>query len=107
MAAQHTHEPRLSLVIIDDNPGSLEMLSSALYREGLDIFTADEPNKGLDLVFTKHPAIVLTDLVMPNMNGMQVLWRITGFDPMIDVVFLTAPYTTETAVEAIKRGAAD
>src|SRR5580700_8582312 len=86
---------KLSLVIIDDNLGSLEMLSSALSREGLD------------LVYAKHPAIVLTDLVMPNLNGLQVLDRVMEFDPAIDVVLMTAHYTTETAVEAIKKGAAD
>lgn len=107
MAAHHSQGPKLSIVIIDDNPGSLEMLSSALSREGLDIYTAENPIQGLELVFSKHPVIVLTDLVMPNMSGLQVLERITEFDPMIDVVLLTAHYTTETAVEAIKKGAAD
>jgi len=95
------------MVIIDDNPGSLEMLSSALSREGLEILTASDPNEGLDLVYARHPAIVLTDLVMPNLNGLQVLERVMEFDPAIDVVLMTAHYTTETAVEAIKKGAAD
>src|SRR5580700_8650305 len=98
---------KLSMVIIDDNLGSLEMLSSALSREGLEILTASDPNEGLDLVYTRHPAIVLTDLVMPNLNGIQVLERVMEFDPSIDVVLMTAHYTTETAVEAIKKGAAD
>jgi DNA-binding NtrC family response regulator len=106
--ASHPHQaPKLSLVIIDDNPGSLEMLSSALSREGLEIITAEDPVQGLELIYAKHPAIVLTDLVMPNLNGLQVLERVTEFDPMIDVVLMTAHYTTETAVEAIKKGAAD
>ena len=106
--AAHSHSgSKLSLVIIDDNAGSLEMLSSALSREHLEIFTASDPNEGLELVFSKRPAIVLTDLVMPNLSGLQVLERVVAFDPAIDVVLMTAHYTTETAVEAIKKGAAD
>jgi DNA-binding NtrC family response regulator len=107
MAAPNNPPSKLSLVIIDDNPGSLEMLSSALSREGLDILTASGANEGLDLIYAKHPAIVLTDLVMPNLSGLQVLERVMDFDPAIDVVLMTAHYSTETAVEAIKKGAAD
>src|SRR5580698_7403179 len=76
MAAPSKPGSKLSLVIIDDNLGSLEMLSSALSREGIEILTASDPNEGLDLVYAKHPAIVLTDLVMPNLTGMQVRERI-------------------------------
>jgi DNA-binding NtrC family response regulator len=96
-----------SLVIIDDNPGSLELLSTALAQAGLQIYTAGDPETGLDLVFTHHPQIVLTDLVMPNLNGMEVLERIVEFDASIDVILMTAHYSTESAVEAIKKGASD
>jgi DNA-binding NtrC family response regulator len=100
-------ENLLSLLIIDDNPGSLEFLSSALVREGVQIFSASDPEQGLDLVYTHRPQIVMTDLVMPNMSGLEVLGRIVEFDPAIDVVLMTAHYTTDTAVEAIRKGAAD
>jgi DNA-binding NtrC family response regulator len=96
-----------SLIIIDDNPRSLEFISTALKSDGLQIFTATDPEEGLDLVYTHRPHVVMTDLVMPNMSGMEVLERITEFDPVIDVILMTAHYTTETAVEAIRKGAAD
>src|SRR5260370_2957693 len=103
-----TAAPNLvSLLIIDDNPGSLEFLSSALSGAGARIFTASDPEQGLDLVYTHRPQIVLTDLVMPNLSGLEVLERIVEFDPAIDVILMTAHYTTETAVEAIRKGAAD
>ncbi len=103
-----TAAPKLvSLLIIDDNPGSLEFLSSALSGAGARIFTASDPEQGLDLVYTHRPQIVLTDLVMPNLSGLEVLERIVEFDPAIDVILMTAHYTTETAVEAIRKGAAD
>lgn len=97
----------VSLVIVDDNLGSLEMLSSALAQDGLEILTAADPEEGLDLVYSKHPEIVLTDLVMPKMSGMEVLDRIMAFDPATDVILMTAHYSTDSAVEAIKKGASD
>lgn len=97
----------VTLVIIDDNPRSLEFLQTALGREGIEILAASDPEAGLDLVYTHHPQIVMTDLVMPGLSGLQVLERVIDFDPAIDVVLMTAHYTTETAVEAIRKGAAD
>lgn len=96
-----------SLLILDDNPGSLELLSAALSREGVTIYTASRPSEALELVREKRPLLVLTDLVMPEMTGLEVLSRIMEFAPGTDVVLMTAHYTTETAVEAIRRGAAD
>jgi DNA-binding NtrC family response regulator len=99
--------PALSLLIIDDNPGSLEMLSSALAQPDLEILTASDPEDGVDLVHTRHPQIVLTDLIMPGMTGMEVLDRVMAFDPATEVILMTAHYSTESAVEAIKKGASD
>ena len=63
-------------------PGSLELLATALEQPGLDIWTANDPEEGLDLIFQKHPHIVLTDLVMPKMSGLELLERIVDFDPV-------------------------
>ena len=100
-------ETSVSLVIIDDNPGSLELLSSALAQDGLNISVASDPETGLDLVHELHPHIVLTDLVMPGLSGMEVLERVMEFDPSTDVILMTAHYSTESAVEAIRKGASD
>src|SRR5689334_8106863 len=97
----------VSLVIVDDNPSSLELLATALEQPGLDIFTADDPERALDLIFAKHPHIILTDLVMPKMSGLELLERVVEFDPAIDVILMTAHYSTESAVEAIRKGASD
>jgi DNA-binding NtrC family response regulator len=97
----------ISLVIVDDNAGSLELLSTALERPDLDIYTAGDPEAGLDLIFEKHPQIVLTDLVMPKMSGLELLERVMSFDPAIEVILMTAHYSSESAVEAIRKGASD
>jgi DNA-binding NtrC family response regulator len=102
-AAKHA----ISLLIIDDNAGSLEMLSTALAQQGLEILTASDPETGVDLIHDRRPQIVLTDLVMPRISGLEVLERTMEFDPSIDVILMTAHYSTESAVEAIKKGASD
>lgn len=98
---------KVLIVIIDDNKGILEFLAEALGSEDVRIFSASDPEEGLDLVFREHPQIVLTDLMMPGLSGLQVLDRIIEFDPAIDVILMTAFWTTESAVEAIRKGASD
>ena len=63
----------MTLLIIDDNVGNLELLRSALRRADVEILTAEDPEEGLDLVASRHPQIVLTDLVMPRMGGLELL----------------------------------
>ena len=96
-----------SLLIIDDNPGSLELLSSALAQPGLEIFTASNPEEGMDLFCNRRPQIVLTDLVMPDVSGIEVLERIMEIDPATDVILITAHGSSESAVDAIRKGASD
>src|ERR1017187_781458 len=97
----------VSLLVIDDNQGSVELLSNGLAQEGLEILTASNPEEGLDLFCNRRPQIVLTDLMMPRMTGMEVLERIVEVDPATDVILMTAHYSTESAVEAVKKGASD
>ncbi len=97
----------LSIVIIDDNPGSLELLSVALAHSEAAVYTSANPVEGLELVRKHRPRLVVTDLVMPEMSGLEVLQQVVSFDSSIDVILMTAHYTPETAVAAIRQGAAD
>jgi len=97
----------ICVLIIDDNRGSLELLESALAQPEIEILTTSDPEQGVDLVATRRPQIVLTDLLMPGMTGLEVLTRIMEIDPSTDVILMTAHYSSETAVEAIKKGATD
>ncbi|HEY4360938.1 MAG TPA: sigma-54 dependent transcriptional regulator [Bryobacteraceae bacterium] len=103
----NTGQAAVLLLIIDDNPGSLELLSSALAQPGLEILTASDPEEGIDLFCSRHPQIVITDLVMPHMSGMEVLERIMEIESATEVILMTAHYSTESAVEAIQKGASD
>ena len=93
----------VSIVIIDDNPGSLELLSAALAHSDAAVYTCSNPVEGVELVKKHRPRLVVTDLVMPGMSGLEVLQQVVSFDSTIDVLLMTAHYTPETAVAAIRQ----
>ena len=95
------------LLAIDDDPQSLEFVKDALTQENLEILTTTDPELGLELVLRRHPRIVLLDLVMPKIGGMELLERILEADPGTNVMLMTGHYSTEAAVEAIQKGAYD
>jgi DNA-binding NtrC family response regulator len=102
-----SRDSTLRVVAIDDDEQQLKLIATVLSQESVDVSTAGNPKDGLELVRREHPHLVLVDLLMPCMSGMEVLERIVDFDPSIDVVLLTGQYSTESAVEAIQKGAAD
>jgi DNA-binding NtrC family response regulator len=97
----------VTLLAIDDDPASLELISESLAGKELRILTAADPGIGLELLHQQRPQIVLLDMILPNVNGLELLDQITSFDPTIDVVLITGHYSTESAVEAIRKGASD
>lgn len=97
----------MKLVIIDDDPQNLKMVQFVLANEQLEIHAASDAQQGLDLVRRTHPQVVLLDLVMPGVQGMELLEKILELDPGIDVILMTGFYSTESAVEAIQKGASD
>jgi DNA-binding NtrC family response regulator len=97
----------LTLLAIDDEPHVLELISEALRQEGLEIITANEPEAGLKLFFERRPQVVITDFMMPKLNGMEILQKIVAVDPGVEVILMTANYSTDLAVEAIQKGACD
>ena len=102
-----SEEQRTKLVAIDDDPAALELVREALSQEGVEILTATAPADGLELVSRYHPAIVLLDLLMPGIEGMELLDRIVETSPTTDVILITGKYSTDSAVEAIHKGASD
>lgn len=101
------NDASLKLLAIDDAPEHLALVSEALQQEGLEIQTATDAEVGWELFQTLHPRIVLLDLIMPKVNGMELLERIVAADPAVDVILMTGHYSTESAVEAIQKGACD
>jgi DNA-binding NtrC family response regulator len=97
----------IKLLAIDDEPRILKVVKAALAGEGLEILVADDADVGWEIVRRTSPDIVLLDLAMPGIEGMELLERIVEWNPSIDVVLLTGEYRIERAVEAIQKGACD
>src|SRR4051812_33024771 len=99
--------PKAVVLAIDDDPAYLDVVSNLLMNEGLEVLTASDPVRGLELVRSRRPDIVLTDFSMPRLTGMQVLDRIMAFDPSIEVAIVTGRFSAELAQEAMQKGAVD
>src|SRR5581483_9977428 len=95
------------ILAIDDDPAFLGLIASALANDQVEILTTTDPRAGLEIFRRARPRIVLVDLVMPEMSGMDVLRTIVTEDPAAEVVLITGNYSTDSAVEAIQNGACD
>jgi DNA-binding NtrC family response regulator len=95
------------LLAIDDDTQTLELIADALEEEGLEIVTADDAEAGFELFLQIRPRIVLLDFVMPKVGGMELLERMLAADPAANVIVITGHYSTESAIEAIQKGACD
>ncbi|HET6610914.1 MAG TPA: sigma-54 dependent transcriptional regulator [Kofleriaceae bacterium] len=96
-----------TVLVVDDEPGILDSLSKIFRREGLEVATAQDGAQGLELLRTRRIGVLLTDLMMPRVSGMDLLRAAKTVAPETEVVLMTAYGTVETAVAAMKEGAYD
>jgi len=101
------NHPIPKLLAIDDEVQSLELIKDALSKAGVEILTASDPKIGLETFKRVRPQIVLLDLMMPGIRGLEMLEWILAADPGAEVILMTGQYSTESAVEAIQKGACD
>jgi DNA-binding NtrC family response regulator len=100
-----TRQPRI--LIVDDEPNIRQGLAEALLDQGYEIEQAASGEAALELLRLKRFDLVLVDLVMEEMDGIEVLSEINREWPQTEVVIITAHGTIETAVKALKEGAYD
>jgi DNA-binding NtrC family response regulator len=98
-------EPRI--LIVDDEPDMVDNCARILRRAGHRCLTATDPHRALALLESERPDLLLTDLKMPEIDGLALLHRARELDPALPVVVITAFATIESAVAAIKEGAFD
>jgi DNA-binding NtrC family response regulator len=96
-----------SVLVIEDKDSMREMLSKSLEAEGYEVETARDGEGGLDKAREKKYDVVLADLKLPKMNGIEVLTSLKDLDQDAAVILMTAYGTIETAVEAMREGAFD
>ncbi|MBN2196708.1 MAG: sigma-54-dependent Fis family transcriptional regulator [Polyangiaceae bacterium] len=95
------------ILVVDDEPNLRRVLSAQLVRDGYEVLVAEDGEEGLELLREHHVDLVITDLRMPKVDGMELLRQALAMDPDLPVVMITAHGTVDTAVEALKTGAFD
>ncbi|MCK4771541.1 MAG: response regulator [Candidatus Latescibacteria bacterium] len=96
-----------SIIVIDDDEAVLLSVNKILSKAGFHVETFEDGVSGLEGVTELKPDLVVVDLRMPGLSGMEVINRVSEMDPYIIIVVITGYATIDTAVEAIKLGAYD
>lgn len=95
------------IVVIDDDPEIRDAMSRILAGYDYEVFTAEDGSKGLELVARENPSIVLTDIKMPGMDGIEVLRRVKERSPDAEVIVVTGHGEMDLAIQALQLEASD
>ncbi len=95
------------ILIVDDEKPIREMLKKFLAKKGYQVYETDNGEDALKIVEQELPAVVLLDIRMPKMDGVEVLKKILALDKNIGVVMVTAVSETAVAEKCIELGAFD
>jgi two-component system nitrogen regulation response regulator GlnG len=96
-----------SLLVIDDKASILQAFRRAFRDPEVTLYTASSGGEGLELVVRHGPDVVILDVYLPDLSGLEVFRRIRQHSARIPVILITGHGTTETAIEAMKLGAFD
>lgn len=98
---------RYNILVVDDEKSMRDFLELMLYKEGYHVSLASDGQEALDVIDKEDFDLIITDIRMRNINGIDVLKRAKDKNPNIPVIMISAYATAETAVEAMKEGAYD
>ncbi|HTC22687.1 MAG TPA: response regulator, partial [bacterium] len=96
-----------TILLVDDKSSMRKVLRQTLESDQRNVLEAEDGEKALETIKSKHVDLVITDIKMPRLDGMTLLKMIRELDTEIVVIIMTAYGTIETAVEAMKLGAYD
>jgi len=99
--------PNINVLIIDDEERFLKTTQTLLEKEGYAVRTAPDGFRGLDSLKTSRTDVVVLDVKMPGIDGIEVLRSIKADHPLVEVLMLTGHATMETAIDGLKLGAFD
>jgi DNA-binding NtrC family response regulator len=94
-------------LVVDDEPETLKLVCDALAGENVQLFPVSDAESALERLPEVRPRIVLADLLLPAMSGLELLERVLEIDAGIDFILMTGYPSTEPAVDAIRKGACD
>ena len=95
------------ILIVDDEPDAVELLREFLMGKNYEVSAAANGEEALRKVRAERPHMILLDVRMPGMNGLEVLRRVRQIDQEVGVIIVTAVNEEETGREALKLGAFD
>ena len=98
---------KIKLLVVDDNPKVAWMLREGLSREGYDIVAAPDGKTGIQMMLEEKPRVIILDIKLPGMNGMEVLERVRSINSRVEIIMLSGYGETKQIVKAMKLGAAD
>ena len=101
----NTEQTKKAVLVVDDDPTSLKLLAVTLIQEGYRVITAQSGKDALEQIKLEKPGLVLLDIMMPEMDGIETLKRIKAFDQDIPVAMVTAVWDENEAKRAFKAGA--
>ena len=106
--AERAAPPRKTVLLVDDSPMDRRLIGELIGKQlGWEVITAGGGPEALEALRARSPAIVLTDLVMPGMNGLELLGEVRQAFPRVPVVLMTAYGNEELAIKALRGGAAN
>lgn len=96
---------KFTLLVVDDEPNIVFSLKETLSSATLSVISAGTAREGLELVKQQRPDVVILDVRLPDQSGLDAYDKIRQIDPRLPVIIMTAFARTETAIEAMRRGA--
>src|SRR5262249_11288943 len=100
-------ELRPLLLVVDDEPSVLALIRRVAEGEGFEVVTSSDGRHAIETATERRPELVLVDLRMPDVGGLDIVRSVRSVDPKATIVLMTGHATIDSAVEAVKCGAGD
>lgn len=99
--------PEIRLLLVDDEEELILALERVLSLEGYSVDCTTSPKEALEMIKTKKYHIVMADIIMPEMDGIELLAAIKEYDPLTQVIMITGYSTMDKTVRCLEKGAND
>ena len=97
----------LRVLVIEDDETARKQMAKAIRKEGYEVLAAEDGRAGVDIFEKEHPEIVITDLKMPGLGGLEVMQTVKRLSPNVPVVLITAFGGVDAAILALREGVLD